>query len=59
MKDPVYLLSPIDRQHILGIIDLVEKPFDTGKLPGSVDREYTHITDLVSAYKRSVTNEST
>jgi hypothetical protein len=59
MKDPVYLLSPIDRQHILGIIDLFEKPFDIEKLPGSVDREFIHITDLGNARQRSVTNKST
>ena len=59
MKVPAYFLSPIGRQHILGIIHLFEKPTDTEKWPGSVDRGFIQIPDLVNARHRSVTNKST
>jgi DNA-binding response OmpR family regulator len=43
----------------LGAIGLFEKPFDTEKLLGSIDRKFSQMKDLVNARQRSAANKST
>jgi DNA-binding response OmpR family regulator len=41
----------------LGVIGLFEKPFDTEKLLGSIDRLFDKQTDLINARQRSLSHQ--